>query len=86
MFEGVNYKDALKLFWAIQWRWVLIYYALAIPLFALKTIPHGKGLEVLYQFIDLALIFTASYICIVILLKKGYGTFQLKIVNKENET
>ena len=85
MFKGATHKEALKLFWAIQWRWILIYIAIAIPLFYLRTIPHSNSIAVLYQFIDLGLVFAAFYVCVVLVLKKGYGSFQIKIVAKENE-
>ena len=85
MINGVNHKEAFRLFWAIQWRWILIYIVLAIPLFTLRAIPHSSGIEALYELIDLVLVFVSFYICVVLLLKKGYGSFQIKITNQEKE-
>lgn len=86
MFKGINHKEAIALFWAFQWRWILIYIFIALPLFWVKTIPHTKNIDILYEVIDLSLIFLAFYICVVLILNKGYGKNKIEICKADNES
>jgi len=76
-------SEALKLFWAITWRWTLLSLLLMLPVFYLRTIPHSPGLSELYTWVEVGLTFFAFYVVILRLLTQGFGGKRLDVSDKE---
>lgn len=85
MENHATHKGAIKLAWAIFWRWMMISLTISLPLMVLKSSDLSTTLNLVIGFVEIPLYFVTFHLTIYYLLKFGFKNHLLAVKNKVQE-